>query len=71
MAVGPGGRDGEFRAVPALQGPTAYRAWGMLCTSLQVPFSDVMFQTAKLPVYAFLVKGICVFFFASKQQLIQ
>lgn len=35
---------------------------GILCSDLQVPFSDVMFKAAKLPVYAFLAKGICSFF---------
>lgn len=50
LANGPGGRDGEYRAVPALQGPCGRsRAqagvrgiWGRLCSHLQAPFSDVM-----------------------------
>lgn len=72
VIVGPGGFEGEFRAVPALRGPqgwreivgTACRGRGMLGTNLQVPSPDVMFQTATLPVHVFLVKGICVLLLA-------
>lgn len=73
LATGPGGRDGEYMAVPALQGPGG-RSWGrqqivstgscpldlgMLCSHLQIPFLRC---DAKLPVYAFLMKGVCAFF---------
>lgn len=43
----------------------------MLRTHLQVPLSDAVFQTAKLPAYAFLLLGDLCILFASRQQLIQ
>lgn len=66
-ASGPGGRDGEFKAISPLQGP--YREitgvtgclqdWKMLCTALQAPF-----QMLKLPrflcVYSLLIKGAVI-----------
>lgn len=72
VIAGVGGREGEFRAVPALQGPRAggrlwaqpAGGWGMLGTNLQIPFPDVLFQTAKFPMYVFLVKGICILLLA-------
>lgn len=43
----------------------------MLCTNLQVPLSDTMFQTAKLSACAFLLLLDLCILFASRQQLIQ
>lgn len=58
--AGPGG---EILGQEGDHGQTGTRRiWGMLCSDLQVPFSDVMFKAAKLPVYAFLAKGICSLF---------
>lgn len=66
-ASGPGGRDGEFNAISALQGPygeimgmtRCLQNWKMLCTALQAPFQMLKLQRF-LCVYAFLIKGAVI-----------